>query len=98
VLAPGKLCEEELGQKQFKALMDSYIYSEQEPLRDDVFKCLSHRPSVLKARQVGERIIAKMKEFVEVFVRGVAAKVFFLLWFEGNGLILGLRNLRIKCN
>ena len=74
VLALGKLCdEEELDQKQFQSLMDSYIYSEQEPLRDDVFKCLDHRPSVLKARQIGERIIAKMKEFVEVFVRGVAA-------------------------
>ena len=74
VLALGKLCdEEELDQKQFQSLMDSYIYSQQEPLRDDVFKCLDHRPSVLKARQIGERIIAKMKEFVEVFVRGVAA-------------------------
>ena len=30
-------------------------------------------PSVLKAREIGERIIAKMKEFVEVFIRGVAA-------------------------
>jgi len=74
VLALGKLCEEEqLDQKQFQSLMDSYIYSEQEPLRDEVFKCLDHRPSVLKARQIGERIIIKMKEFVDVFVRGVAA-------------------------
>jgi len=28
---------------------------------------------VLKAREIGERIIAKMKEFVDVFVRGMAA-------------------------
>jgi len=74
VLALGKICEEEnLDQKQFQALIDAYIYSEQEPLRDEVFKCLDNRPSVLKARVIGERIIAKMKEFVEVFVRGVAA-------------------------
>jgi type I restriction enzyme R subunit len=38
-----------------------------------VFKCLDNRPSVLKAREIGERIIAKMKAFIEVFVRGVAA-------------------------
>ena len=73
-LALGKICREEhLDQKQFKALIDAYIYSEREPLRDEVFKCLQNRPSVLKAREIGERIIAKMKEFVEVFVSGVAA-------------------------
>ena len=74
VLALGKICDEEqLDQKQFQALIDAYIYSEQEPLRDEVFKCLDNRPSVLKAREIGERIIAKMKEYVDVFIRGVAA-------------------------
>ncbi|MBU4487379.1 MAG: type I restriction endonuclease subunit R, partial [Candidatus Delongbacteria bacterium] len=73
VLALGKICEEEkLDQKQFKALIDAYIYSEQEPLRDEVFKCLDSRPSILKAREIGDRIIARMKEFVDVFVKGVA--------------------------
>ena len=73
-MALGKLCEEEnLDQEQFKALIDTYIYSSQEPIRQDVFDCLEQRPSVLKAREIGERIIAKMKEFVEVFVRGMAA-------------------------
>ena len=72
VLALNKLCEEEqLDHKQFQALIDAYIFSEQEPVRDDVFKCLDNRPSILKARSIGERIIAKMKEFVEVFVRGM---------------------------
>jgi len=71
VLALGKLCEEEhLDKSQFKALIDAYIYSGQEPIRDEVFKCLDNRPSILKARDIGERIIEKMKEFVEVFVRG----------------------------
>lgn len=74
VLAVSKICEEEhLDQKQFQNLIDTYIFSEQEPIRDDVFQCLEHRPSVLKAREIGERIIEKMKEFVEVFVKGVAA-------------------------
>ena len=74
VLALGRICEEEeLDPDQFKALIDTYIYSSQEPIRDDVFKCLDHRPSVLKAREIGERIIARMKEFVEVFVKGMVA-------------------------
>ena len=74
VLALGNLCEEEnLDKEQFKSLIDAYIYNEHEPLRDEIFKCLDNRPSVLKAREIGERIIHKMKEFVEVFVRGVGA-------------------------
>lgn len=74
VLALGKLCEDEnLDQKQFQALIDSYIYSEQEPLRDDIFKCLDNRPSVLQAKIIGKRILEKMKEFVQVFVEQMVA-------------------------
>jgi type I restriction enzyme R subunit len=72
VLALGKLCEEEhLDKAQFKALIDAYIYSGREPIKDEVFQCLDNRPSILQARTIGDRIIAKMKEFVEVFVKGM---------------------------
>ena len=74
VLALGKICEEEnLDKSQFKALIDSYIYSGQDPIRDDVFKCLDNRPSILKARIVGERIINRMKEFVDIYIMGMTA-------------------------
>jgi type I restriction enzyme R subunit len=66
------LCEEEhLDAKQFNALIESYIYNGQEPIRDDVFKCLDNRPSILQARSIGERIIHKMRAFVETFVQGM---------------------------
>ena len=68
VFALDKLCEEEqLDKAQFKALIDAYIYSGQEPIRDDVFKCLDNRPSILQARTIGERIIEKMRDFVNLF-------------------------------
>ena len=74
VLALGKLCEEEhLDKAQFKSLIDAYIYSGREPIKDEVFQCLDNRPSILQARVIGDRIIAKMKEFVEVFVKGMVA-------------------------
>jgi type I restriction enzyme R subunit len=74
VLALAKLCDEEhLDKEQFKSLIDAYIFSGQAPLRDDVLKCLGDRPSILQAREIGERIIQKMKEFVEVFVEGMVA-------------------------
>ncbi|GAA4945464.1 type I restriction endonuclease subunit R [Algibacter agarivorans] len=72
VLAISKICEEEqLDQKQFNALIKSYIYSGREPLRDEVFNCLDNRPSIFKAREIGERILDKMKTFIEVFVNGM---------------------------
>ncbi|AOW19586.1 type I restriction endonuclease subunit R [Urechidicola croceus] len=72
ILALAKLCEEEnLDKNQFNSLVESYIYSGREPLRDEVFKCLDNRPSILKAREIGERIIDKMKEYIEVFVNGM---------------------------
>ncbi len=74
VLALAKICEEEkLDQAQFKALIDAYIFSGQEPIRDDVFKCLDNRPSILKAREIGKRILEKMRTYVEVFVHGMVA-------------------------
>ena len=74
ILALGKLCEDEhLDKAQFKSLIDAYIYSGIEPIKDEVFQCLDNRPSILQARVIGDRIIAKMKEFVEVFVRGMMA-------------------------
>ncbi len=74
VLALGKLCEDEgLDKEQFKALIEAYIFSGQDPLREDIFNCLGDRPSIMKAREIGERIIFKMKEFVEVFERGMVA-------------------------
>lgn len=54
-----------------KTLIDAYIYSGQQPIRDDVFKCLDSRPSLLKAVEIGERILSKMTAFVEVFVSGM---------------------------
>ncbi|RTY90612.1 type I restriction endonuclease subunit R [Flavobacterium sp. GT3R68] len=74
VLALGKLCEDEhLDNAQFKSLIDAYIYNGREPIKEEVIQCLDNRPSVLQARTIGDRIIAKMKEFVEVFVKGMVA-------------------------
>ena len=72
VLALGKMCEEEnLDKEQFRALIDAYIFSGQDPLRDEVMKCLGERPSILKAKEIGDRIISRMKEYVEVFEMGM---------------------------
>jgi type I restriction enzyme R subunit len=69
ILALTKICEEEnLDKKQFNSLIESYTYNGPEPIRQDILKCLDNRPSILKARKIGERILLKMKSFIEVFV------------------------------
>jgi len=74
VLALAKICEvENLDKEQFNALIETYIFSGQTPLRDEVLNCLGNRPSILQAKEIGERIINKMKEYVEVFVTGMVA-------------------------
>lgn len=74
ILALNEICEEEnLDKKQFKNLIDTYIFTGKKPLKDEVFKCLEDRPSVLQARQIGERIINKMDKFVNVFVDEMVA-------------------------
>ena len=74
ILALGKICEDEqLDREQFKALIEAYVFSGQEPLREDVIKCLAERPSILQARRIGEKIIDKMKAYVQTFIRGMVA-------------------------
>jgi type I restriction enzyme R subunit len=74
VLALNKICtDEQLDKEQFNSLIEAYIYSGQDPIREDVLKCLGNRPSVLKAREIGERIVTKMKEYIEVFEKGMVA-------------------------
>lgn len=33
--------------------------------------CMESRPSLLKAHEIGSRIIQKMRDFVDVFVKGM---------------------------
>jgi type I restriction enzyme, R subunit len=49
------------------------VYSGQEPIGQDVFKCLENRPSILKARAISKRILLKMKKFIAIFVIGMTA-------------------------
>jgi type I restriction enzyme R subunit len=53
--------------------LDAYIYSVREPIKEDVFQCLDNRTSILQTIVIGDRVIAKMKEFVEVYVKGMVA-------------------------
>lgn len=70
-----------LNKKQIAQVYESYFiknlkhhgYNGQEPIRQDIFKCLDNRPSILKAREIGDRIIVKMKKYINIFIDGMTA-------------------------
>jgi len=73
-MALSAICAKEgLDKAQFSALIEQYTYTDIPPQREDIITCLDNRPSVIAMHSIGERIMAKMMEYVEVFVRGMSA-------------------------
>lgn len=69
-----RICEEEkLKHSDFAALINSYVFSKQMPIWKDVLECLSSPPSILERKVVAERILEKMREYVEVYVETMVA-------------------------
>lgn len=68
-----KLCtEENLTEEKVEKVIADYLFSEREPLRDEVLDLIEgKKPTVLKRKTTGERIIAKIKNFVETFINGI---------------------------
>jgi type I restriction enzyme R subunit len=66
--------EENLAIDKFKLVLDNYIFTEREPLRDEVLNMLQgKKPGVRERKTVAERIIGKLRDFVETFINGMAA-------------------------
>jgi len=67
-----KLSEEEkLEQAGLERVIGNYLFTEKTPMRDDVIGIMETRPSLRERSSVAERVIAKIKAFVETFIDGV---------------------------
>ena len=68
-----KLCaEENLSDAKVEKVIADYLFSEREPLRDEVLEMIEGaKPSVLERKNTGNRIIAKIKDFVDTFINGI---------------------------
>lgn len=71
-----KLCaEENLSDVRVEKVIGDYLFSEREPLRDEVLDLIEgEKPTVLLRKTVGERILAKIRGFVETFISGIGGK------------------------
>lgn len=67
-----KLSEDEkLEQAGLEKVIGNYLFTEKTPMRDDVIGIMETRPSLRERSSVAERVIAKIKAFVETFIDGV---------------------------
>jgi len=72
VKAVNEICQEEsLISDHFKALVDKMIYTNEEPLREDVIATMEKAPSVLQRRKIIPRLTEKVKAFVSTFYGGM---------------------------
>jgi type I restriction enzyme R subunit len=68
-----KLCEEEnLSAEKAEKLVEDYLFTEREPLRDEVLSIIEGpRPTILQRKTLGDRILQKIMEFVDTFINGM---------------------------
>jgi type I restriction enzyme, R subunit len=72
VKAVDEICQEEsLVSESFKALVDKMIYTNEEPLREDIIATMGKAPSVLKRKKIIPRLTEKAKAFVSTFYGGM---------------------------
>jgi len=64
---------ENLSEEKTEKLIENYLFTEREPLRKEVLALrVEGRPSVLKSKEIGDRILHKILGFVDTFVSGIA--------------------------
>src|SRR5690606_28996443 len=67
------ITEENLYEDKTEKLIENYLFSEREPLRDELLSLRKDgKPSVLKFKETGDRILNKIIGFVDTFVDGIA--------------------------
>lgn len=64
--------EEKLSPEKTQKLIEDYLYAEREPLRDQLLDLIEgDKPSVLKRKSIGDKLLSKVVEFVETFINGM---------------------------
>ncbi|MDX8568368.1 type I restriction endonuclease subunit R [Elizabethkingia sp. HX XZB] len=64
---------ENLSEEKTEKLIENYLFTEREPLRKEILDLRKEgRPSVLKSKEIGDRILNKIIGFVDTFVNGIS--------------------------
>lgn len=64
--------EENLSAERTEKLIEDYLFAEREPLRDEVLELIEgEKPGLLQRKKLGDRILQRIKDFVETFINGM---------------------------
>lgn len=63
--------EENLNAEKLQKLIGNYLFTEKEPLRDEIIDTLNERPSLKERKSVAERVLGKIKRYIETFIEGM---------------------------
>jgi type I restriction enzyme, R subunit len=67
--------DENLYADRTQALIEDYLYAEREPLRDEVLQLIEgSEPKLLDRKKIGDRILKRIRDFVDTFINGMAGK------------------------
>ena len=65
------LCRDvKLHPERMHAILSQYMYTERLPLNDELIAALDFKPSVLQRKSIVGRVLDKLAEYVDTFVRG----------------------------
>lgn len=62
---------ENLDQEKLNKLIANYLFTEKQPLRDEVIETMKEKPGLRERKTSSERIIEKIKGFIETFINGM---------------------------
>lgn len=64
---------ENLSEDKTERLIENYLFTERKPIRQEILDLRNEgRPSVLKSKEIGDRILNKIISFVDTFVNGIS--------------------------
>ncbi|RUA18482.1 MAG: type I restriction endonuclease subunit R [Flavobacteriia bacterium] len=63
--------EENLDYQKLVDLVSNFLFTEKEPLRDEIIAVMKERPSLRDRATSADRILGKVKDFVETFIDGM---------------------------
>ncbi len=63
---------EQLDQNKLESVIESFLYTNREPLRDNVISIMKTRPKLKERASTAERLIQKVTNYVDTFINGMS--------------------------
>jgi type I restriction enzyme R subunit len=63
--------EENMDYQRLVEVISNYLFTQKEPMRDEVIAAMNERPSLKQRASASKRVISKIVDFVETFINGM---------------------------